>query len=182
MSNIDKWSIGLIFLVAELALLIFVWSWISRPAGSPPVALPSLINTPHERAPKGVWGASSIDVERAAELHCNGAVFLDTQSPEGYARGSIPKAEWIDTRDGITRRELARHAGPEDRIVVYCENTSCWSAYRTVKTLVAWEMSNVHYLRGGLAAWNGQRHAIRTSQKGKQCKAGWNPRSRLPSL
>lgn len=179
MSNTTKWSIGFGFLAAELALALLGWNWINRPT----TTLPSFTAMTQERAPGSAWGATTIDVDEAAELYCAGAVFLDVQSAAGYARGSIPKAEWIDTRDGITRRELARHAGPDDQIVIYCENAHCWSAYRAVKTLLDWEMPNVHYFRGGLAEWNDNRYAVRAQIQGKQCaREGWSPKARLPSL
>lgn len=179
MTSGTKWAIGVSILLLEVALVMLGWNWINRPATSTSTFNP----ISGERAPKSVWGADTIDVDEAAQLYCDGAVFLDVQSATSHARGAIPNADWIDYERGMSRSDLAHHAGPDDKIVVYCENDRCWNAYRAVKDLIDWAMPEVYYFRGGLVEWNANRYAIQTSMKGKKCKqSGWSPKGGLPKM
>ncbi|GAB6041343.1 rhodanese-like domain-containing protein [Endothiovibrio diazotrophicus] len=176
MTNAAKWSIGIALVMLEVLLVVLGWNWVKTPVENTPPPTAGVASG--DKAPRSVWGAETVDVAAAAQLFCDGAIFLDAQSEANFAVSAIPNAEWIDYEHGLTRRKLARHAGPADQIVVYCENAYCWSAYHATKQLIAWDMPHVYYFRDGLAAWNRERYAIQNSLRGKECKRStWQPKA-----
>ena len=179
MTNAAKWSIGIALVIMEILLVVLGWNWMRTPVAA--VSDPKVVGT--DKAPRSVWGAETIDVEEAADLFCDGAVFLDLQSESNFGVSSIPNAEWIDYDNGFTRRKLARHAGPEEKIVVYCENIYCWNAYHAAKQMIGWDMPNVYYFREGLAAWDADRFAILNSLRNRECKrTPWQPKAGFSSI
>lgn len=161
-----NWAIGLGLVALEVGLVVVGWQWMSQPQAP----RGGNISGPQgEKAPKSVWGARVVSAAEASDLHCEGAVFLDVQSKRNNNSSSIPGAEWLDYSKGFSNRQLARHAGPDDKIVVYCESDQCWNAYKLTKDLVKWGMPQVYYFRGGIIAWHDNHSSIKSKFKKKRC-------------
>ena len=182
MTNGAKWSIGIGLLLLEVALVVLGWNWLQQPAAT---TGGSVFTLPFgEKTPRLLWGAETVDVDEAIDLYCDGAVFIDVQSKANFAASSVPHAEWMDYPRGFSRSALARHAGPGDKIVLYCESDRCWNAYHAAKKLVGWDMPNIYFFRDGINGWNADRLKVQMATQSGDCSSdgGWAPSSRFSGM
>lgn len=173
MARATNWAIGIGLVLAEVGLVVVGWQWYAASQGKPVVASVSMPKG--APTPTAVWGARVVGPAEAKDLHCEGAVFLDVQAKGNNDANAVPGSEWVDYRGGFGNRQLARYAGPDDKIVVYCENHRCWDAYKLVKDLVGWGMPKVYYLRGGIVAWDKDLSSLKNKFKRKRCGPGTLP-------
>ena len=102
-----------------------------------------------------VEGATKIDIAKAYELHNEGVLFVDVNTPLRYKFAHIPGAVGLDYRIALTEENLAKHAKTKDQaIVFYCPKVGCYVAAQASAKAITWGYTNVMILEGGAAAWS----------------------------
>lgn len=108
----------------------------------------------------GGGGAELGTLEATRLMNQSGTLVLDVRQPEEFAAGHLPKARHIPAKELETR--LAEIQKFKDKpILVTCKNGNrSASAGRTLKRA---GFTNVHHLKGGLAAWHQASLPVETS-------------------
>ncbi len=96
----------------------------------------------------------TVSLDRARELHQQGALFLDTRSSELFEQGHIAGArnlpwESFDRMFG----EIMSDTAPERDIIAYCDGESCNLSHELAITLKALGFSKVKVLVNGWTVW-----------------------------
>lgn len=103
-----------------------------------------------------------IPLERAAELHTSGALFVDSRHTFDYRLGHIPGAINIPLQgsDDV----IAGLAQSRDRsIVVYCDGAECNSSLELGAKFSVAGFAKVYVFFAGWTAWKSAGHAIEAS-------------------
>lgn len=135
--------------VAAAGALVFAAAALVAVAIEPPAALP---------------GAAVIGAQQGKTLADLGAPLIDTRSPSEFAREHIPGATSLPHGADRTQQggeqaaaygvDLAQvAAGKDSPLVFYCGASECWTSYEAARLAVQAGYRQVHWLRGGLAAW-----------------------------
>jgi adenylate cyclase len=115
-----------------------------------------------------VEGATKIDLATAKSLYDEGAVFIDVNHPDEWARehirGSVNLyfARFRETgRTPFTKERLLAVADKEREIILYCQQRGreCEPFIAAAKA-VRWGYLKVHYIAGGLPAWKAARYPV----------------------
>jgi len=113
--------------------------------------------------PKGLPGATVVDLNAVKALVSNGAVLVDTRIEAEYKDKHIPGAMWlpygekslkdvafdshIDTFPGLARLDR------EQNIVFQCNGPECWKSYKASKAAIAAGYKHIYWFRGGMPEW-----------------------------
>ena len=110
-----------------------------------------------------VKGVTTIDATKAKSMYDQGVVFIYTGSLEDWKAGRIPKSVYLPIRElNDFRKEIFNEAtltervGKNQEVVIYIgtiDDVSGWAAGASARAFT-WGFSRVHYLTGGLRAWN----------------------------
>lgn len=114
--------------------------------------------------PATLSGATVIGAQQGKTLVDLGVPLIDTRSPSEFAREHIPGATSLPhvanpgPRGGAQAAAhpvgLAQVAtGKDSPLVFYCGASECWTSYEAARLAVQAGYRQVHWLRGGLAAW-----------------------------
>ena len=101
-----------------------------------------------------VEGADKIDVFKAHQLHEEGILFVDVNSPRSYKFAHIPGAINLDFKAGLTAESLAEHAAQDQTIVFYCPHIGCYGAATASAKAITWGYANVMIFEGGADVWS----------------------------
>lgn len=100
-----------------------------------------------------VDGATRIDIIKARELHEEAILFIDVNSPRGYAAAHIPSAVSLDIKTMLNKESLAEHATQDQMLVFYCPHIACWGAAHAAAKSILWGYTNVYIFDGGAKSW-----------------------------
>lgn len=104
-------------------------------------------------SPREIAGATTVDAEKARELHAEGVPFVDVRTLETYKLGHIPGATLLDLKADFTVQKLTMLIGKDQRVVIYCEGPKCLRSSEACAKAVSWGFEKVHYFRDGFPAW-----------------------------
>jgi rhodanese-related sulfurtransferase len=79
--------------------------------------------------------------------------FVDVRTSAGYASGHVPGAVNLSLVSKLSKDELMKVAGPNDRIVFYCSSRYCEDSAIAAAKSILWGYSRVYRLAGGVPAW-----------------------------
>jgi len=100
-----------------------------------------------------VEGATRIDIHRAYQLHQEGILFIDVNSPRGYKAAHIPGAISLDIKTTLKEESLAEHATHDQELVFYCPHIDCWGAAHAAAKSMLWGYTKVFIFDGGAKEW-----------------------------
>ena len=106
-----------------------------------------------ETSPESVPGAVTVTVEQAAQLFDQGVAFIDVRKASDFEAGRIPGAVNLDLHGGFSEQSLSAVVAKDQKLVIYCNGTSCLRSSEASAMAVGWGFAGVHYLRDGYPAW-----------------------------
>jgi len=96
----------------------------------------------------------TVALDRARELHQQGALFLDARSSEVFKQGHIAGARNLPWESFDKRfDEILSDITPERDIITYCDGESCNLSHELAITLKAMGFSKVKVLVNGWTVW-----------------------------
>ena len=113
-----------------------------------------------ELSPESVSGATTIDTAQAKQLFDQGVVFLDVRSEQDWEAGRIPGSKHLELKKVFNQESLASIAQPDDKLVIYCNSTSCHRSSKACKHAVEWGYKKVYYYRLGYPDWQSNDYAV----------------------
>ncbi len=105
------------------------------------------------RSPETVEGTTTVDASEVKEMAAAGAIIVDVRNPRLFARRHVPGAIHLDLKTAYNREALAKVAGKQDKVVLYCSGVKCARSYRAAQQAVSWGYENVYYFRDGIVEW-----------------------------
>ena len=111
-------------------------------------------------SPESVDGATTIDTNKAKELHAQGVVFFDARGKKPFMKGHIPGAINMNAKK-MEESNLKSASDDKDKaIVIYCWGVNCGLAAKGTRKAVKWGWKNVHYYREGIKGWKNAGHPV----------------------
>lgn len=104
-------------------------------------------------SPETIAGATTINVERAKALFDEGVIFIDVRKDKDWEAGRIPDAAHIELKKKLSEASLLEETGKADKVVFYCNGTSCLRSSKASTQAVGWGFKQVFYFRDGYPAW-----------------------------
>jgi len=111
---------------------------------------------------------TTVALDRARDLHRQGALFLDARSAELFAQGHIAGARslpWESFNERFDR--VMAGASPELEIVTYCDGEGCNLSHELASALRAFGFSKVKVLVNGWTLWREAGLAIESGPAGE---------------
>lgn len=105
------------------------------------------------QSPLAVDGAETVTVTQAADLHAQGAAFVDVRNPRLYGKKHIPGAHHLDLKGGFEEQALKALVPVEKALVLYCSGAHCSRSSRASRLAIAWGYQQVKYFRDGVVGW-----------------------------
>ena len=96
-----------------------------------------------------VEGVTRIDIHKAYQLHKEGILFVDVNSPRGYKAAHIPGAISLDIKTTLNEESLTEHATHDQEFVFYCPHIDCWGAAHAAAKSMLWGYTKVFIYDGG---------------------------------
>ncbi len=123
-------------------------------------------SNPPEETPLKLEGGFIVSAEEAQVLIDQGDIYLaDCRSPFNYGKGHLPGAHSLEYQLNYHLDDLTAASGekrinfstlPENKktiLIFYSHGTTGWKSYRAAKAAIAGGYTQVHWLRGGIQAW-----------------------------
>jgi len=107
-------------------------------------------------------GATTIDVAGAKALFDRRVPFVDVRGPRSYGEGHIAGAFHLYLKEDFSEATLARVAGKDEEVVIYCGGVDCTMSSRACAKAVAWDYKNVYYFRLGYPSWKDAGYKVKT--------------------
>lgn len=104
-------------------------------------------------------GVIQVSVSEAKALHERDVAFVDLRGYE-YIEGHIPGALHLDWNENFDRENLARAAGENEEVVLYCYGHGCYRSRKASSLAASWGYNRVYHFAGGYRAWTGQNFPV----------------------
>ena len=123
--------------------------------------------------PLKLEGGFIVSAEEVRVLIDQGNIYLaDCRSPFNYGKGHLPGAHSLeyllnyhqDDLNAASRKKRINFSSlPENKkniLIFYSHGTTGWKSYRAAKAAIAEGYTQVHWLRGGIQAWQAAGHKL----------------------
>jgi rhodanese-related sulfurtransferase len=105
-------------------------------------------------SPLTVDGTTTVDAAQAKALFDKEALFVDVRKDSDWDSGRVPGAVHLDNKKGkFTEASLSAEISKDEKVVIYCNGSSCPRSSKACAEAVSWGFKNVYYFRDGFPAW-----------------------------
>ena len=114
---------------------------------------PSAAMAGKKESPAAVDGATTVNAAIAKELFDRGVPFVDVRKGKDWDAGRIPGAIHLDVKKVLSDETLAKVAGKDQEVTLYCNGPKCMRSSKASTKAVGWGYQKVYYFRDGFPAW-----------------------------
>ena len=111
-------------------------------------------------SPEKINGATTVSTAEAKALFEKGVTFIDVRKNSDWEAGRIPGAKHLELKKVLSEESLAKVAGKDKQIVIYCNGPKCMRSSKACAKAVAWGFSKIYYFRDGFPAWQSQGYPV----------------------